>query len=232
MSTTTPGAANMISVRITPAVALDICSREISEKPFCNITDPGTYGLFPEEAAALLADADYYGNDADGPGQSLTFGQRRAYASLAKQLRDAGVEMPALVFESPEERGRRNVGGYDLWPDHIEKLLDPALLADQWGTGVPDGLAVDTRTPDARLTDEGLRVRDLLIAEGADASPLPARPALVPIESLPAGAPFRHKTRRLTVDTDQAGAENRQYVFVAGGERGMAIAHGTLVLPL
>lgn len=81
-----------ITVRITPAVAAEYVSREIPERPFSLITDPGTYHFSPEEAASLLGDADYY-SSTNGPGESLTFGQRRAYAALAAQLRKAGVDL-------------------------------------------------------------------------------------------------------------------------------------------
>lgn len=83
-----------ITVRITPAVAAEYVAREIPERPFSLITDAGNYSFSPAEASSLLGDADYY-SDTNGPGEALTFGQRRAYAALAKQLRAAGVQLSA-----------------------------------------------------------------------------------------------------------------------------------------
>lgn len=163
----------MIQVRITPAVARDIESREVPDAPFDRIAGAGSYDLTPEEASSLLADADYYARP-DGPGEALSFGERRAYAGLAAQLRKLGVEMPAA---------------------------DRAAAAP--------------------------------LPAPAPASPRPAAApaAPVPIESLPAGARCRYKGTVLTVDPDQEGAARRQFVFVLGGQRGLALPFGTEVVP-
>ncbi len=163
----------MIQVRITPAVARDIASREVPDAPFDRIDGAGTYDLTPEEASSLLGDAEWQ-SDPNGPGEALSFGERRAYAGLAAQLRKLGVEL------APAER--------------------PAALA-----------AVD-RPP---------------------AAPRPPAPAPVPvaIETLPLGSRCRYKGTILTVDTDQEDAARRQFVFMLGGQRGLALPFGTEVIP-
>ena len=69
----------MTTVRITPAIADEYASMEVFP-----LTE-GTHEIPPYVAASLLDDALFY-LDPDGPGASLTVGQRRAYAALAAQL--------------------------------------------------------------------------------------------------------------------------------------------------
>jgi len=82
------------TLRITPAVADDLASRGVED--FGAFTTAGTYTVPSSVASELLEDALFYGND-EGPGAALTFGQRQAYAALARQLRTLGVEVPTEV---------------------------------------------------------------------------------------------------------------------------------------
>lgn len=75
----------MVKFDISDAVARDICTREIPDAPFCNITDAGTYCFSVEETRELQDDAEYYGGPS-GPGQSIDFGTRMAYLALGRKL--------------------------------------------------------------------------------------------------------------------------------------------------
>lgn len=178
---------SMFSVRITPGIAAEYATREIGEprEPFDRLTAPGTYVLSPVEAAAVLADAEFY-TEPYGPGRSLTAGIRNAYGSLVRQLRKLGVqdqvaEQPCLPTP-PEMTGVEHQIAMRAKPERVQKL-----------------------TP------------------------------LVRLDSLPAGTRFRYKGTVLSVDEDQdsgGGRADQGWIFVAGGQRGLALAGDLMVRPL
>lgn len=104
-------------VRITPAVADDLTSRDLAgtadadgtPNPYRLIDGPGTITLTAAEAGELLAQARHDA-DPDGPLEGRdNLGLRNAFLRLARNLEAAGVAAaaePAAPFEprTPEQR--------------------------------------------------------------------------------------------------------------------------------
>lgn len=96
------------AIRITPAVLAEYETREPEALVYGRIVDEGGHwhDVNAAEAWELLLDAEFYAEANEGPGGSLTAGQRTAYRRLAEQLRalnldpDDAVAVPtrALTF--------------------------------------------------------------------------------------------------------------------------------------
>jgi len=97
-----------ITVRLTPALADELCARLIDEAPFDRIDGPGAFELDPGEAQSMLDDADLFVGT-EGPGMALSFGMRQAYGRLAQQLREHGLR-PTPVADLTTTSGRRVYG--------------------------------------------------------------------------------------------------------------------------
>lgn len=89
MTAPTP-AGPTVTIRITPAIAAEYAARGCADSydgdhnAYARIDGPGSYVFTLGEVDELAADAGYY-DDLDGPGYSLTFGQRSAYGALRRQ---------------------------------------------------------------------------------------------------------------------------------------------------
>lgn len=148
----------MIKIRITPAVAADLVEQEIRRKPFCNITDPGDYEFFPEEAAALLV----YAETVDSRESGLSFGQKRAFVALAKQLRDQGVVPFGLLDPVPLVDMADELEAIYLSPEDetVEDAdLDPETAAyfsaETRPEAKPGPVAIGTLPPGAKIRRGG-----------------------------------------------------------------------------
>lgn len=203
-----------ITVRITPTVADEYVTREIPERPFSLITNPGTYSFSPAEAQSLLGDADYY-SSTDGPGGSLTFGQRRAYAALANQLRKAGVTLSAADAAASGEPVVP-IEDADLAPEtqpYFAPITD-VVVTPLDESGAPIGAAT------VALTD---------VAVPEDDDDEPVRPVAVAVGTLPPGTEFQRSGTTYHVAVDQAGVSIGR-VRVAGAQSGLVLDAATQVL--
>lgn len=80
-------------VRITPAILDEYATREPDAAVYARIVAEGGHwhDVTGAEAWELLADAEFYA-DPEGPGESLTIGQRGAYRALARQLHGLNLD--------------------------------------------------------------------------------------------------------------------------------------------